>query len=319
MSFLRDLDAHFGYSTEIRPTKGEDSWCCSFQERAGIMGVFDGCGGLGAATYPKLGGKTGAYLAARAAADASMEWFRRGCEGQGFDAAALKGQIMEALSICVREADTVENKFRGSMVRLMPTTAAIWLMEPIQDKLHAVSISAGDSRNYILCAQGLLQISPDDLDGEDAMSNLYHDGAMTNVISADGRFSLRRRGYILDFHKNPCVLLSATDGCFGYLPSPMEFEFLLLDTLMHAQSIEDWERALREQIGAVAGDDHTFSAAAFGFGGFTQLKALLAPRHSQLKAVIEAMGDNTDRRYLVWDRYKIYYYRMMEGGVPARG
>lgn len=318
MSLLRELDAHFGFSCEKIPTKGEDSQCEGFCETAGVMGVFDGCGGLGAATYPKLEGKTGAYLASRAAAGAVMDWFSYRQQQNHYDLSDLKPRILNALSRCVQEAEAVESKFRGSMVRLMPTTAALWFLEPRQGKLRAVSVSAGDSRNYILCAQGLLQISVDDLKGEDAMSNLYNDGAMTNVISADGRFSLRQLGYILDYQKSPCVLISATDGCFGYLPSPMDFELLLLDTLMQADSIQNWQERLMESIGAVAGDDYSLSAAAFGFGSFRQMKSILAPRHRQVTAVMEAVGTSTKNRWLVWDRYKQNYYRLAEGGIPER-
>lgn len=318
MSLLRDLDAHFGFSCEKIPTKGEDSQCEGFCDTAGVMGVFDGCGGLGAATYPKLGGKTGAYLASRAVAGAVMDWFSHSQQQNRYDLSQLQPSILNALSQCVQEAEAVESKFRGSMVRLMPTTAALWFMEPRQGKLRAVSVSAGDSRNYILCPQGLLQISVDDLHGEDAMSNLYNDGAMTNVISADGRFSLRQTGYILDYQKSPCVLISATDGCFGYLPSPMEFELLLLDTLMEADSIDRWRELLIEQIGAVAGDDQALSAAAFGFGSFQKMKSILAPRHRQVKAVMDAVGTSSQKRWLVWERYKKNYYRLAEGGIPER-
>lgn len=318
MTLLSLLDAHVGYSCEKIPSKGEDSWCYSFNERAGIMGVFDGCGGLGAASYNKLSGKTGAYLSSRAAAGAAMEWFARGCKTGTFNVDTLKQQLMDYLSVCVSAAQTVQSKFRGSMVRLMPTTASVWLMEPDQDRLKVTSVSAGDSRNYILCKSGLLQISVDDLSGEDAMSNLYNDGAMTNVISADGQFTLKQDMFSLDIAQSPMILISATDGCFGYLRSPMEFELLLLDTLMRASSADQWTLLLQSRIGEVAGDDQSLSMAAFGFGSFQNMQQTLLPRYREMTGLVASLGDSTEKRWEVWETYKTNYYCLTEGGAPTR-
>lgn len=320
MTLLSYLDAHIGYSCEKIPNKGEDSWCYSFNERAGLMGVFDGCGGLGAASYAKISGKTGAYLASRAVAGAALEWFSQGSETGVFDMEALKQQMLAYLSVCVKTADTVQSKFRGSMVRLMPTTASMWLMEPEQEpgRLKITSISAGDSRNYILCSSGLMQVSVDDLAGEDAMSNLYNDGAMTNVVSADGRFSLGQEVFSLDISQSPVLLISATDGCFGYLRSPMEFELLLLETLMRAVSADQWKMLLQQSIGEVAGDDQSLSMAAFGFGSFRDMQQALLPRYREMAELSAALGDSTEKRWEVWETYKNNYYCLTEGGAPTR-
>lgn len=318
MTFLDFLDVQFGFSCEKIPHKGEDSWCHSFHENAGMLGVFDGCGGLGAAVYSRISGKTGAYLASRAASKAAMDWFSRGSETGVYRPEALQQSLMDCLGVCVRAANTVGSKFRGSMVRLMPSTCSVWLIEPEGELLRATSINAGDSRNYILCDRGLFQISVDDLHGEDAMSNLYNDGAMTNVISADGNFTLGVECLDLDAGRSPCILISATDGCFGYLRSPMEFEFLLLDTLMHAESVDSWQASLQEVIGAIAGDDQSFAAAAFGFGTFQAMQQTLAPRHRTLQTMLSPLGDSTEKRWEVWETYKHNYYRLTEGGAPNR-
>ena len=69
------VDAWFGFCHERVPGKGEDSWCHAFNERAGLIGVFDGCGGLGSRAYPSLSGRTGAYVASRTASGAVYDWF----------------------------------------------------------------------------------------------------------------------------------------------------------------------------------------------------------------------------------------------------
>lgn len=317
MSLFRYLDTHGGFCTEKIPSRGEDSWCYSFNEQAGLMGVFDGCGGLGATVYPKLQGKTGAYLASRTAAGAAMDWFSQD-PGSPFDTSRLKQQLISHFRVCVGQADAAESKFRGSMVRLIPTTAALWLVEVEQGILKATSISAGDSRNYILSDIGLLQVSVDDLSGEDAMSNLYNDGAMTNVLSADGQFTLKDPAFSLDVNQRPCILISATDGCFGYLQSPMDFEHLLLDTLMRAGSFDQWERSLRDAITEVAGDDASMAIAAFGYGSFAAMRKQLEPRYRTVCNMLLPLGDNSEARWQLWDIYKQNYYKLAEGGVPSR-
>jgi hypothetical protein len=75
----------------------------------------------------------------------------------------------------------------------------------------------------------------------------------------------------------PFLLLCATDGCFGYLPSPMHFERLLLEALRTARSVEGWSEAVQRSIVEITGDDA--SMAVLGVGAdFAAFKRLLAPR-----------------------------------------
>ena len=58
-----------------QPELGEDSSCYSFCTNAGLLGVFDGCGGLGAQTRWQYSGRSEAYMAARLASGAAYDWF----------------------------------------------------------------------------------------------------------------------------------------------------------------------------------------------------------------------------------------------------
>ena len=69
------MDQFFVVHGEKIPGKGEDSFLLSVNERAGLAAVFDGCGGSGARVYKDLGGKTGAYIAARVLSDTMCGWF----------------------------------------------------------------------------------------------------------------------------------------------------------------------------------------------------------------------------------------------------
>ena len=66
-AFYSALDTMLLTEQGVTPTGGEDSFMRSLGADSAIVGVFDGCGGLGARTYPGLGKHTGAYLSARAA------------------------------------------------------------------------------------------------------------------------------------------------------------------------------------------------------------------------------------------------------------
>ena len=309
-TLLEIVDAQFGFCHERIPGKGEDSWCYSLNERACLLGVFDGCGGLGAATYEKLGSHTGAFLASRASAAGAMAWFDAYCDGGLRDSQALKRHLQSALSVCVDTADAPPSALKGSMVRLMPTTLALWLVEREAKGLTATSYSAGDSRTYLLDALGLAQVSVDDIANEDAMSNLYHDAAMTNVVSADGHYTIAAARHRLSV---PCVLISATDGCFGYFRSPMEFEYLLLDTLHRSNSIDGWSDALEAIIGETAGDDQTLAAVVIGYGSHEQLKRAMLPRWRALEAMVASFGDSFDARQAAWEQYSSAYYRLAKG------
>ena len=58
-----------------RAGEGEDSLSFDFRRDVGFMAVCDGCGGLGARRYPAFGQHTGAYVAARVAAQTVFDRF----------------------------------------------------------------------------------------------------------------------------------------------------------------------------------------------------------------------------------------------------
>jgi len=313
---LDAVDAWFGFCRDRVPGKGEDSWCHALNERAGLIGVFDGCGGLGAASYAVAGGHTGAFLASRAAAAATLDWFERYCAGGPGDTESLKERVLSALSTCAGAVRAGAGGVRGSMVRQLPTTAALWRFESGAQGLEAVCGFAGDSRAYLLDARGLAQVSADDIASEDAMSNLYHDGAMNNVLSADGRFSIGTAQISL---KGPCVLLCATDGCFGYLKSPMEFEHLLLSTLAASGCVDAWQEKLERALDEIAGDDQSLAAVIIGYGSFAALRKAMAPRLAALEAMIARFADSYEARLAAWEQEKPSYYRLAKGGIPSCG
>ena len=68
------------------------------------------------------------------------------------------------------------------------------------------------------------------------------------------------------------MAICATDGVFGYVQTPGEVEFHVLDTLEAASDLRDWSRLLQRVLGYTA-DDATLVLSAVGFGSFRQLRA----------------------------------------------
>lgn len=312
-TLLETTDAVFGFCCDKIPGKGEDSWYYSVNEKCAVIGVFDGCGGLGAARYDRMKDHTGAWLASRTASACVNDWFTDSMEKPGFpDWDKLKEMMTEYLSSCLKMTGQAGTKLYGSMVRQIPTTAAVWLVYQQGQNIIITSVSAGDSRNYILDTAGIGQISRDDINGEDAFSNLYNDGVMTNVLAADGKFQFNIRTAVL---QQPSVLISATDGIFGYRKSPMEFEYWFLRALMEASSIDQWTDAVKNETAKIAGDDYTFAALSLGFGSFDELKKRMRARYGELSQMMREIGQDPECRLRIWESDKARYYRYAEGGV----
>lgn len=311
-NFLDDVGAIFSFCRERVDGKGEDSCCYRLDERGGLIAAFDGCGGSGAESYEKLGNHTGAYLASRIAAAATFHWYEQQASADDFDIEALGACIEESLVTCEGYSNQPQSKIRGSITKTLPTTMAALAIKRVDaNTTNMMAISAGDSHLYQLDQKGLKQLNEDDVAGGDAFSNLYHDPPMTNVISLGGGFRLNARAMALF---GQCILIAATDGCFGYLRSPMEFEMLLLETLMESESVDEWQDRIETAIDEVAGDDQTLLALIYGFREFADLKRALKPRYmkmADLLSSIEGSEDEFDQRSEIWKQYSPSYYSML--------
>jgi hypothetical protein len=190
---------------------------------------------------------------------------------------------------------------------------------------------AGDSRAYAFSASGAHQLSTDDLrDPGDAMANLHHDSVVSNAMSADTEF---RVGYRRVELKAPFLLVCATDGCFGYVPTPMHFEHLVLKALVGARSTRAWSEAVQAEISAVTGDDAAMAVMGVG-ADLAEFQALLAPRLAtleddfigpldQLRQAVQeaertlqvARQHEHDQTAALWGRYQPEYERHLRPPV----
>jgi len=327
----------FGFNIGKVPDQGEDSDPIL---RAGpslaLLGVFDGMGGAGGTVYETSDGpRTGAYIASRIARDVverrmvdllRPDWYLDG------NAAAdeIQRSVKTALQDRLAELDAPKSGLRSKLLRALPTTMALVALQrrsSSEEVWVAHVLWAGDSRGYVFEPSGMRQLTTDDLrEPGDAMTNLRHDSVVGNAMSADMDFHVSYRKVDL---RAPFVVMCATDGCYGYLHSPMHFEHLVLSRLQDARDAEGWSLSLQEQIKAVTGDDAAMAALAVG-ADFTQLQALFAGRTEELvgaylqpldaamDAVAEAQAAlEAARRHEaettsdLWNRYKPGYERYL--------
>ena len=200
----------------------------------------------------------------------------------------------------------------------MPSTAAVALIQHTGNGDTLVSaIWAGDSRVYVLDSYGLAQLTVDDTPVKDPLDNLYEDGVLQNVFCADKPVELHCSTFRI---KGPFLVFSATDGCFGYPSTPMEFEGLLLATLLHAKFPAEWEAGLADAISAVSGDDHALCLASYGFGSFPAIQQEFSERFAYLNKyylqhVSKLPVTDRESRKKLWAYYRKGYARFIEDGL----
>lgn len=314
-NLLDVLDLQFCIYGEME-NSGEDSYFYSTNEKKCISAVFDGCGGLGSKKYSELNGKKGAYIASRAASAGVAEWFDVYCDKQNHKN-DIKKYIDKYLNECNKYiSDGFELK--GTMVKKFPTTMSAVMIESNNGKMDLSYMWCGDSRGYLFDDNGAHQITEDDIDGEDALTNLTNDGVLNNVISFDYPYEIHTR---LLKRNAPFMVVTATDGCFGYYKTPMEFEFSLLYTLSLSKSVEEWKNRLDEFIRRFTGDDYTICVAAVGFGSFSKLKSFYDKRmHKLYDKYISKIENANDSDILnMWNDYKKQYYTLPGGDYSGTG
>ena len=294
---------------------GEDNFTRNTIDDVRYFGVFDGCGGLGARRYEAVSNHTGAWIASRIAACAVDSF----AANEKFTFEENTAELLaNKISIFLKTAkEKLSNntgiQVGGSLSKSMPTTACIAAVkvnttENGTEKLRCDFFWAGDSRAYILDQNGLCQITKDDIDSnaDDAFENLREDGRLTNVANADDKFNLHSISANL---KMPKIIICSTDGGFGYLDSPMEFEYLLLNTMQESNTPDEWNKILNDVLHEIAGDDYTLIIETFGFKDFITMKNYFYNRICQLKSEYLPSSDepSEDELKALWQKYKIEY------------
>ena len=197
---------------------------------------------------------------------------------------------------------------KGSMTREFPTTVSVAVCRPAADGVTADFYWAGDSRGYILHETGLKQITRDDVnDADDILAQMDSDGVMNNLASLSKAWTLHRTRRE---HIPAGIAFTATDGCFGYVRTPMEFEYQRLETMCAAECVDDWQNRLEDTLRECAGDDFTLLGVIFGYGEFSAMQRRFRPRLEWLrKTYIEPLETAAPAEInAMWLNYSQSYY-----------
>ena len=324
---------------EKKEGRGEDSDPLLFSnDDSVLLGVFDGMGGAGGAECVSDFSHDGihmtkAYVGSRIVKDA-IEIAIRKNPGLLYESnfANILTSIIKNRYAEEKEKFPSKSKgcLRSALIKEYPTTLAIVSITDVSDNFSIDSFWAGDSRNYIWNQNGLFQISLDDLKGNlDPLQNLHEDAPMSNCVQADASFVINHKNFLIS-NKEKFVVISASDGCFGYYPSPMDFEKTLLDALNYSASVEEFKQNLTAAFAYVTADDFSFSIAAIGFKNFNELKNRLGSPTKLVKqyfskrryfeqevrkteAKISKLREGVDNYITsLWPTYKRNYFKYME-------
>jgi serine/threonine protein phosphatase PrpC len=320
---------------EQRPGLGEDAKpVCLVRPPTGLVAVFDGLGGAGGEEIQMRDGPhSGAFVASRVVRRAVNRWAPQIQASTADDDDSLPAQpglssrlyheIWRDISeMAALTGAGASSRLRSRLIKALPTTMALAWFDLDQRVLTA--LWAGDSRVYLLHpSEGLQQVTTDDLKTKaDALENLTQDSPMSNFITAEGGYVLHERQ--LAVHPLT-IVVAATDGCFGYVHTPLHFENMLLATMHQATSWDDWSARLTAAIKRVTGDDATLAAVAVGwsdigscqrdFGRRAQACEQAIERFESLSAQAASLeqrlgqvkSDLAQSRRQLWENYRESY------------
>jgi serine/threonine protein phosphatase PrpC len=298
--------------------KPEDAFMTAIGERAGLIACFDGCGATGVKHHSSTDRMSGAYMASHICSTLTNQWFNRHAYGElglrDNSGLAIGEGLHRYLTDSLTRIYAIMNdagSIRGRLAKPLPTTLAAALLEPQPERTRCLFMWAGDSRAFLFTTQGLRQMTADDRrDTEDPSLAPELDGALSNVVSATGNFVIHARNVYVT---SPCLAIVATHGCFADFASPIEFEGLLLQSLMAAHSMAEWQEEMTARIKQSTSRDFTLTAAVMGFSSFDEIRsayqqraAIFAQRYLEPLEVCK-QANNRRGMLRLWDQYKIAY------------
>ena len=291
---------------------GEDAYAYDFSRSdINALAVFDGCGGSGAWKYPEFKNASGAFVAAQTVSKVFLNWTQGLLPEQVRDAEFLSSQFhtMTQQALIQLKGSCAPMGVSGSLVKSFPCTASAAIVIPDQnDTVLLSALNIGDSRTYVLTPVGLLQITKDDSRGyPDPLDSLRDNPPLSNLMNADKDYSVKVSQVILGM---PCAVICATDGVFGFVRSPMDFEYLLLQSIQSADTMAKFEEIFQSAIVKLTGDDSVSIMAFYGWGSFDNLKRDTYGRYRQIKKIIDTINTSSDTNEAgrviqeIWDSYK---------------
>lgn len=226
--------------------------------------------------------------------------------------------------------DQSSSRLKTKIQRNLPSTLAGWVYRSAPKK-EIAAFWAGDSRCYILSEDGLCQVSRDDAKGDfDAFEAIWSDPPLTNYISERIPNSIKQRCLPCN-HK--ALLICASDGAFNYLSTPMDFEFVILSSLISSGNMQIWADTLGERLQASACDDVSIVLHPLGFDCFDNMKSFYKRRLDELndrfvepmvalhekqaqleKELASVRAEAKEKTQEEWSQYRVIYEQYIPEG-----
>jgi len=197
-----------------------------------FLGVFDGMGGAGAQgtdfEIRNIRVKSSQAMLASRLARLTLE--KEIVQDSIRSAAALKERIRERLDRAESFIRMRSNsRIRGTLTKRLPTTLVFTQVKQTVNRSRITTWWAGDSRAFLVTpTEGLTALTADHVESPDQLEQLRTDPPVKNVVNQSTDFFLEESTIDID---EPYVVLLATDGVFGYLPTPGILELGLLESL----------------------------------------------------------------------------------------
>ena len=277
------------FNVPKKENEGEDADpICNVDDNLnwGVIATFDGMGGAGAKKYKHISTgieHTSAYWGSRAVKECVEDLIQKRPKGKcptQWVILNLHECIKNKLNDAILEFSNANGSVLSKMTRKLPTTMAMSIYEIKEDDVEITTLWAGDSRVYLLLRDTIEILTIDDANAEDddPFSPMNMDLAMNNAISQDREFRINKSFKTMQMAtETPFLLISATDGCFGYYKNPLEFEAMLRTSLSNANNENEYLENIKQSIiENIQQDDFSISIVGFGDSDFQHYKSILS-------------------------------------------
>jgi len=305
---------------EASSGSGEDSHLIlSFNDGlSSLIGVFDGLGGRSAGFDGLKGGQIASKEASQVSKKILSQWNGRLTEEIAHQ---IQSTICQHLKLQA-DAKMQKSRLSGTLTgkRLCTTIALASINEREKGVYNIYLTWMGDSRIYLLSpSKGLQQLTVDDLEvRKDAFEMIREDPPMSQYLTADipSNWGIH---YDCETIEECGCILACTDGCFQYLPTPWDFEKLLIETLINATSPAEWETFLVEKYNQIKQDDVSLILCPVGFANFEHIRDSYRSRYERLFLTYNNVSNDIEALRQLWDTYRIDYESRLKVNIVTIG
>ena len=267
----KDILSLLDFVFVLGQNQGKESYAYAFHENGGMMMVSD-------STAPADGELSLAYQASRIASGTMDACFQITSNHNSLMGEEYLHDFSDYFRLELHK-NLLEN-----YASVPPVSYGSIFMQCEKKEFHISLMIQGDVHLFLLTHEGMMLLSP-----ETASSDEYR-----RFMTCPTR----------------SLLLCVSDACFKRFDGPMDFEYVVLDTLCDSQTIEGWKSLLTKKIASEGTESFLLTAAAFGFGTFKSMHKSFSNRKSNLywnflskettatPMEAQAMVDKYRKRYL---------------------